>query len=305
MKKRIALLVSMLLIISLLSACGEKPSSVSEPAQSSSEPASVPEASAPAENEPSTDAAAEPEVETEPEEIEPAQDEAEPVEEETPAAPTVTLEFDPHLYQDTNNDDSFHVLTYASNSGDKPVQAVFKYTAFDQEGNAISAFNMRTGGRSEVFKDSVYIPAGVENFPVAFTLPQSLVIDMSTGEEMPEIDHIDFELLEILEEETEDLREHFTPGEPEIRESHLYLFVKFDQEIADHCQSLFMSYTLLGYSNGVLTTVCCASGYPYSTSSYSVSYAKENNDNALLIYHRVPKEPVDKWELYLGCISGE
>ena len=275
MNKKLLTILSILLVMTLLAACGG--------AQTSPEPA--PEA--PAES-------------GEQAENVPDQPEEEPV----PEAPAVSLEFDPHAYQSTDDDESFNALVYVTNSTDAIASADFKYKAYDQDGNVISVFDMFGGRYKEVFNQTVYVPAGVKDFPVGFMLPGGFGYNYETGEVMPEIDHIEFELTGTGSVDAEDLKEHFTPGEPEIRENHIYLYVPFDQEIADSYATLYPNYTLLGYSNGELTTVCCRNDFPYGTSSISVDYMKEHYDSSILIYHYAPSEPVDQWELYLGCIGG-
>ena len=274
MKKILMLTVAMLLVFGLLTACGG----------SDSAPEPAPEESAESET---------------PEENVLAQ------EEETPAAPAVSLVFDPKAYQNTNSDDYFEALVYATNTGDIPACATIRYKGFDKDGNVMEVYDQFYDRYSEELKESIYIPAGVSDFPIGFTLPVGFGYNYKTGETMPEIDHLEFELIETSDETTEDLKEHFMPGEVEVRENHIYCYVQFDQEIAENYVSIFPDYTLLGYANGVLTTVCCRNSYPYSNSFYSVDYAIENTDNAFLIYHYAPRETIDKWELYLGCIGGE
>ena len=298
MKKPLLLIVSVLLCFSLLAACGGgEPSSVPSPSpaaesapQRSAAPASGADAS-PVPTQPAGTAA--------PEETAPAPEESEP-----PAAPAVSLDFDPHAYEDHGENDRFNGLIYATNDGDAPIRADFRYRAFDKDGGVIQVYDQFRDRYSESVKTSVYIPAGVKDFPLGFALPSGYGYDLKAGKEMPEIDHLEFELLETAEEPTEDLRAHFTPGDPEIRENHIYIYMKFDEEIAGNYDSLYADYTLLGYTDGVLTAVYCRNGYPYGTSSYSVAYATEHNDGALLVYHFVPQDLADRWELYPGCIAG-
>ena len=298
MKKPLLLIVSVLLCFSLLAACGGgEPSSVPSPSpaaesapQSSAAPAGGANAS-PVPTQPAGTAA--------PEETAPAPEESEP-----PAAPAVSLEFDPHVYRDTNDKNIFNALVYTANGGEVPVRADFRYRAYDKDGSVIRIYDQFHDRYSEAVKASVYVPAGVKDHPLGFKLPSGYGYDYKADKEMPEIDHLEFELLDTEEEPTEDLRAHFTPGDYEIKENHIYMYLKFDGEIADNYASLYPDYTLLGYSDGVLTTVCCRNSYPYGTSS-SVAYAVEHDDGALLAYHRVPTDPVDRWELYPGCIAGE
>lgn len=228
-----------------------------------------------------------------------------PEEATAPTGPVVSLEFDPHAYRDTNDNDYFNALAYCANSGGFPSCATVKYRAFDAEGKALMVYDRYHDRYTDEFKTNIFVPAFVKDYPVAFTLAAGFGFDVRTGETMPDIDHLEFEAVEISAVETEDLREYFTPGEPEIRDNHIYLYVKFDQEIADNYTSLFADYTLLGYSDGELIAVCCRNDFPFGSSAASVAYAVENNDSSLLVYHRVPREPVEKWEFYLGCIAGE
>ena len=229
-----------------------------------------------------------------------------PEEEPAPEEPAVSLEFDPHAYQNTDDDEYFNALVYATNSTDAVVSADLKFKAFDGDGNVISVYNPFGGNYREDFKQTVYVPAGAADFPIGFTLPSGFGYNYETGEEMPEIDHLEFELLGTGSVDAEDLKEHFTPGEPDLRENHIYLNVKIDQEIADNYASIYPDYTLLGYANGELTAVICNNDFPYSTSSMSVDYMVNNNDSSMLIYHStyISDVTVDQWELYLGCIGG-
>ena len=304
MKKVLVLIVSVLLC--LCAACSGKSSEEPAPAQnsaaaeSSKEQASQPaESVAPAESAAESTAPIESLVESVTESA------VESVAEEPEPEAAVSLTFDPVLYQDPGDQDRYNILTYGTNSGDVPAMVTFKYKAIDKDGNALAVFNMLKGTYSETFRDSVFIPAGVENYPIAFALPTAFKYDFSTGTEMPEIDHMDYEILEIANMDTEDFRDHFTPGEHEIKNGHLYIYVKYDQEIGDNYSSMYPDYTLLGYSNGTLTTVCCLNCYPASTTSFSVSYTKENTDSSFLVYHDLPRDPVDTWELYLGCVGAE
>ncbi len=278
MNKKLFTILSILLVVTLLAACGGAGT------------APEPEPQQPAETGEQT--------ETVPEQ---------PEEEPAPEATAVSLEFDPHAYQDTDGNDSFNALLYATSSTDAIVSADIKYKAYDKDGNVISVFDMFGGRYREEFKQTVYVPAGVNDFPIGFTLPQSFGYNFDTGETMPEIDHLEFELLGTDSVDAEDLKEHFTPGEPDLRENHIYLYVKFDQEIADNYASIYPNYTLLGYSNGELSAVICRNDFPYSTGSMSVDYMMENNDSSMLIYHStyIPGVTVDQWELYLGCIGGQ
>ena len=217
----------------------------------------------------------------------------------------VTLEFDSHAYPHTNDRNYYVGLVYASNSSDKPVEASFKYKVYDADGNALQAFDQFRGGYREQFSSSVYIPAGAENMPIGFLLASGLIYDMNTGEDMPPVDHIEYEFTKWREETTEDLRPHFTQGEYYIKNNDLYWPISFDQEISDNYSSIYADYTILAYSDGEVVVVCCRNDYPYGGSSWNVSYAKENNDGVFNAYHYAPYNiPIDNWEIYLGCFSG-
>ncbi len=300
MKRAFALILSLLFVLCLFAACGEKapeqPSSEEATQNSQSAPAPSSPESAPSEG--SGTASAE---STASEESETSNSE----ESSNTPAPAVTMDFDPKPYQDPGDDDRLNVLAYASNSGSKPAMVKIRYKAFDLEGNALSVYEMFRGTSREEYVSTVYVPAKSEKFPVAFALPTGFKYNYEKQEDMPEIDHIDFEVLEIGEADVEDLRDHFTAGEPEIRENHIYIYVKFDSEIGDNYASLYPNYTLLGYSGDTVTTISCITYFPGGTSSFSVGYAKKNNDSSLLVYHHIPIEPIDRWELYLGCIAAE
>jgi len=280
-KKHFALFVSLIMLMCILTSCGG----------SSADPDTAAE-----------DAAQNNQVT---EEQEDGGDQPEETEEPEASEPSVTLRFDTHAYPDPGNHDRYNVLTYATNSGDQTARATIRYKAYDHDGNVLDVFDNFNGKYNEEFEQDVYIPANVTDFPVAFSLPAGFKYDYSTGKDMPEIDHMEMELLEVQVEETEDIKEHFTPGEPEIKSNQIYIYVKFDQVVEDRYSTLFANYTLLGYSGGNVTAVCCRNDYPYGSSSFSVSYAKENSDSSFLVYHDVPRETVDTWELYLGCISGQ
>jgi len=222
-----------------------------------------------------------------------------------PVQEPVTLVFDPHVYQDPDNDDYLNALIYATNDSDKVVMVTIQYKAYDKDGNVISAFDQFKNKYYEQYKEELFIPAGANDLPVAFSLPSGYKYDYSTDQDMPEVDHLEYELLETQETDLEEHKAHFESGEPEVKENHIYIYVKFDQEIGDNYTSIYPDYTLLGYSDGEVVTVCCRNNYPYGTSSFSVGYAKENTDSSFLVYHHIPHEPVDSWELFLGCIGCE
>ena len=276
MKKALFQIIPLFLVFGLLTACSGA-------------------SSAPAASETAASETQEPEAEATPA--------AEP-EEKAPAA-ELTFDFDSKAYQNPDDDDYLNALAYATSSFDKPVMATVRVQALDEEGNVMSAFDQFKDRYIEQYRTDLYVPAGAERFPIGFTLPAGYRYDLKEGKEMPAVGHLEFEVLEIQEVDLADLKEHFTPGEPEIRENHIYIYVKFDEEIADHYDSLYPDYTLLGYKDGVVTSVICKRCYPYGTTSMSVSYAKEHNDSSLLVYHNVYGQPADTWELYLGCIGGE
>ena len=104
----------------------------------------------------------------------------------------------------------------------------------------------------------------------------------------------------------EDMVSHFTPGEYYIKNDHLYYPILFDEEISGSCTTVRGNYTILGYSGGEVVAVCCRTDLPFSSSSWSVDYAKENNEGALLAYHDTPYgTTIDYWEIFLGCFNAE
>ncbi len=231
--------------------------------------------------------------------------EVQPSEEATPAVPAYSMDFDPKAYVNPDDDRLLNALMYATNHSDRPVEMTVRCQAFDTEGNIISAFSLSKGEYVDEQTMKLYIPAEADHRPVAAALLPGYRYDMSTGQQMPEIDHLEFELLETKDSEWGEISEHFTPGEPEIRDGHIYVNVGFDQDVEEKYTSVYADYTILGYTGDAVTAVICSRNYPYGASSLSVEYAKESNNNALLIYHDIPNDPVDRWEIYMGCISGE
>lgn len=230
---------------------------------------------------------------------------ADPDKETAQESPSVFIRFDSHVYRNTDDDDFLNALTYATNNSDKTVQITIRCQAFDADGNVISAYDQFKGRYIDTYTTDLFVPAGVKDLPVAFVLPTGFRYDISKDEYMPEIDHLDLEMIGSQETDLEDLRDHFTVGVPEIKENHIYINVRFDEDIADNYTAIYPDHTLLGYSGDTVTTVCCRNSFPYGTSSVSVSYAKEHNDSSMLVYHDVFQEPADRWELYLGCIGAK
>ncbi len=224
--------------------------------------------------------------------------------EESPKEDFVSLNFDPNVYQSPDDDDYLNVLAYASNSSDQIAQVKIRYRAFDSEGNVFSVFEQFGGKYREQFTEELFIPAGAKDLPVAFVLPMGFRYDLHEDKQMPEIDHMEYEILEINETELEDLADHFSPGEPELKNGHLYVYVGFDQDVADSYESIYPNYTILGYKDGEVAAVCCKNWFPYSNGSYSVAYAKENDDSSIMAYHSLPAEAVDEWKFFLGCVGG-
>ena len=283
MNKVFLRITSLLLTMSLLTACASG-------APAGSTPADTAESTAETTN-------------TEAQPTEEAAPSADP--EETTSELQIAVQFDPNAYQDPDNDDYLNALVYITNPSDKTVQLTIQCQAFDEGGDLISAYDQFKGKYIEKYREDLYVPAGVENLPIGFTLPMGYKYDISTDKNMPAVGHLEFELLEAQEVEWEDLRDHFTLSSIEEKSGHIYAYEKFDQEIADNYTNLYPNYTLLGYSNGAVVSVSCLNSYPHGTTSVSVSYAKENTDNSMMIYRSVPREPVDQWELHLGCVGGE
>ena len=280
MKKITALIVSLILVLCLLAACGGNAPSGNVPANTQNS------AGQNQENNTNTNSNTKPAA---PADVAPA--------------PSVNLRFETAAYLDPSVNDTYNALAYASNSGNKTARVTVKYRALDKDGNVIKFFDQFKGSYREDSTATIYVPAGAKDLPIGFALPTGYAYDYSTGKEVPPMDHMDFEVTKIEDEEFKDLKEHFTPGGPTVKENHIYIYVKFDQEIGDNYKSIYANYTLLGYSNRVLTTVCCRNDYPLGSSSFPVDYAKEKNDSSILVYHSIPREPVDKWELHLGCIG--
>ena len=278
MKKVLAFIISLLLVLGLLTACGSDDSAQSSPEQpeQASEPAAEPESS------------------------------EEPAEEPAPEERSVALEFDPHPYPDTTDQNYYVGLVYASNSSDQIVMASFQYEVYDADGNVMQAYNMWNGRYEEEFSESVFIPAGAKDLPIGFLLASGLRYDMNKGEDMPEAGRVEYRFVSSEEVPVEDLAAHFTPGEWYIDNGHLHYPIAFDQEIADNYSSVSGNYTILGYANGELAAVCRRNDFPGGTGSWSVSYAKENSNGAFEAYHYAPYDiTIDNWEMYLGCFSGE
>ena len=238
-----------------------------------------------------------------------AETETAPVEEntaeETPASEPVTLTFDPHVYENSNDDTYLNVLSFATNSSDKVVMATISCKAFDADGQIISMYDWIRDKSSEKWQTDLFIPAGVEDHPIAFTLPQGFRYNIKEDSYLPEIDHMEFEVLATQEMELEDLRAHFTPVEEKVNGNTISYFMSFDQEIADKYSSLYVNYALICYSGDEITGVCCRNDFPYASSSYSVADAVENRDSRLLAYHDVPNVPITEWKMYIGCVAGE
>ena len=286
MKKALAIIISVMLIVSLLAACGSD-SSVQNSGTQSGQTGEAAEVSGDSDGSDPQDGPAS-------------------GEKQIPAESAVTLEFDPHPYPSMDSQDYYVGLLYATNSSDKVVEAAFTYHVYDAEGNAIQAYDQWNDRYSEEFSASVYIPANVEDFPIGFTLASGLVYDMKKNEELPAADHVEYEFTESREVAIDDMSAHFTPGEFYINNDHLYYPIIIDEEISGSCTTVRGNYTILGYLGGEVAAVCCRNDLPGSTSSWSVDYAKENNDGALLAYHDTPYGvTVDNWEIYLGCFDAE
>ena len=224
---------------------------------------------------------------------------------ETAAEPEIIIDYDPNAYQDPDSDNYLNALIYASNPSGQVMQVTIRCQVFDEEGTLMSAYDQITGKSIEKYRTTLYVPAGTERFPIGFTLPAGYRYDISTDKYMPAVGHLEFELLEAQPVESEDLRDHFTLTSLEEKNSHIYAYEKFDQEIADKYSTLYPSYTLLGYAGDEVVSVSCQNSYPMGTSSVSVSNARENTDSSIMVYRSVPNVPVDRWELYLGCVGGE
>lgn len=276
MKKQLLHLTASLLCISLFSACADKA------------PAETPAPASSAESTAEAQASAEPTMTA-----------------ETPAEPEVIIEYDPKAYQDPDDNDYLNALVYATNPSDQVMELTIRCQVFDESGTLMSAYDQFTGKSIEKYTTYLYVPAGADKFPIGFTLPMGYRYDLSADKYMPTVGHLEFELQEVQPVASEDLRDHFTLTGLEEKSSHIYAYEKFDQEIADKYSTLYPSYTLLGYAGDEVVSVSCQNSYPMGTSSVSVSHARENTDSSVMVYRSVPNVPVERWELYLGCVGGE
>ncbi len=299
MKKFLSVIVSMLLILSLLAGCGGESSSKDQPAsqpagQSSqaNETASLPSESAAADTG-STSANT-------------GSDAPAKTEEKAPEAPAFSLEFESRAFEHTRNDEYFNGLAYATNSSDQTLCVNIKYQVIDVDGNVMSAYNRFADRYTDTFKTSLYIPAGAKDLPIGFPLSDGLGYDIKKDERMPVIDHVEYEITGSEPVEIEDIRDHFSLGDYNLNNGYMHYSIMPDQEILDNYASIYLNYTILAYENGELISLMCCDDFPYGNSSRSVAYAKEHDNGAFIAYHDVPyKKNVDKWEMYLGCISGE
>ena len=273
MKKTKKLIIAFLVLLAILSGCGKKEEETTLP-----------------ENTEET-AAAEVQEETK--------------EEEEKAEEDVTIALDPQIYPNTDQSDYLNVLLYVTNNTDKIMAVTLSYQAFDSEGNVIAAYDQFSDRSKEKNKTDLFIPANVKDFPMAFTLPMGYRYNIKEDTYMPEIDHIDYEIVEEMPFEYDDIREHFEPEEAQIKNDHIYQYVKFDQEVSDNYETLYMNYTLLGYEGDKVSVVCCGNDYPFGTSSRSVANAKEEDDGKILFYHDVYGQTADEWKLFLGCVAGQ
>ncbi|MBR6232473.1 MAG: hypothetical protein IKQ98_01490, partial [Erysipelotrichaceae bacterium] len=180
MKKTKKLIIAFLVLLAILSGCGKK-----------EEETALPE---------NTEETAAAEVQEETKEEEKAEED-------------VMITLDPQIYPNTDQSDYLNVLLYVTNNTDKIMGVTLSYQAFDSEGKVIAAYDQFSDRSKEKNKTDLFIPANVKDFPMAFTLPMGYRYNIKEDTYMPEIDHIDYEIVEEMPFEYDDIREHFEPEE--------------------------------------------------------------------------------------------
>ena len=145
------------------------------------------------------------------------------------------------------------------------------------------------------------MPAGVEDYPVAFHLSTSYTFDYAANAPMPAIDHLDCETVSCEAVLDEDLAGHFTAGEVSVDKYNLRMPLVFDETIANEYSDIYANYTLVGRSGGEIVSIVCSN----LSGSWSVQYALDNAQNYLQVYKDAPRETVEEWSFYPGFISGK
>ncbi|MBQ3488464.1 MAG: hypothetical protein IJI97_05505 [Clostridia bacterium] len=220
---------------------------------------------------------------------------------ESPVEAPVSLRYDARLFFDDWNMTMPICLTYATNRTDIPALMTLAVTAIDAGGEPIPIFDMMRGRTRQVNQFSLCVPAGVEDYPVAFRLPSSYTFDQAANAPMPAIDHLDCEVVSCVAILDEDLANHFTAGEVTVDQHNLRMPLVFDETIANEYSDIYANYTLVGRSGGEIVSIVCSN----LSGSWSVQYALDNAQNYLQVYKDAPRETVEEWSFYPGFISGK
>ena len=220
---------------------------------------------------------------------------------ESPVEAPVSLRYDARLFFDDWNMTMPICLTYATNRTDIPALMTLAVTAIDAGGEPIPIFDMMRGRTRQVNQFSLCVPAGVEDYPVAFRLPSSYTFDQAANAPMPAIDHLDCEVVSCVAILDEDLANHFTAGEVTVDQHNLRMPLVFDETIANEYSDIYANYTLVGRSGGEIVSIVCSN----LSGSWSVQYALDNDQNYLQVYKDAPRETVEEWSFYPGFISGK
>ena len=220
---------------------------------------------------------------------------------ESPVEAPVSLRYDARLFFDDWNMTTPICLTYATNRTDIPAMVTLAVTAIDAGGEPIPIFDMMLGRTRQVNQFSLCVPAGVEDYPVAFHLSTSYTFDYAANAPMPAIDHLDCEVVSCVAILDEDLANHFTAGEVTVDQHNLRMPLVFDETIANEYSDIYANYTLVGRSGGEIVSIVCSN----LSGSWSVQYALDNAQNYLQVYKDAPRETVEEWSFYPGFISGK
>ena len=223
---------------------------------------------------------------------------------ETPAAAPVSLRYETGLFFDDWNMTTPICLTYGTNRTDIPALVTLAVTAFEANGEPISIFDMMRGQTRQVNSFSLCVPAGVEDYPIAFRLPSAYTFDLASNGPMPAIDHLECEVVSCQPIPDENLAGHFTAGEVTVDQYNIRMPLLFDETIANGYSDIFANYTLIGRAGDTIAFVSCREEFPYSGGSWSVKYALDNGRNYLQVYLDAPREKVEEWSFYLGFVGG-
>lgn len=220
---------------------------------------------------------------------------------ESPVEAPVSLRYDARLFFDDWNMTTPICLTYATNRTDIPAMMTLAVTAIDAGGEPIPIFDMMLGRTRQVNQFSLCVPAGVEDYPVAFHLSTSYTFDYAANAPMPAIDHLDCEVVSCVAILDEDLANHFIAGEVSVDKYNLRMPLVFDETIANEYSDIYANYTLVGRTGGEIVSIVCSN----LSGSWSVQYALDNAQNYLQVYKDAPRETVEEWSFYPGFISGK